>query len=143
MFPVFPAVLHCQGPLHLPEDIIQRPGSYQKSGCILLYPSDQMTDDKFFCFFSHFSYCTSYVSCYSHIPNHYIICTIKKEAAFCGSFFFYICSYRLLIAVTSASIDARMISESTPAPHARVPSGLRIPTYAIALDVELRSSACS
>lgn len=37
-------------------------------------------------------------------------------------------SYRLLMAVTSASMEARMISESTPAPHARVPSGLRIPT---------------
>ena len=39
-----------------------------------------------------------------------------------------ISSYRLLIAVTSASMDALIISVSRPAPQARDPSGLRIPT---------------
>ena len=104
------------------------PSRLDKAKMLVSSIVDQMTDDKFFCFFSHFSYCTSYVSCYSHIPNHYIICTIKKEAAFCDSFFFYICSYRLLIAVTSASMEARMISGSTPAPQESVPSGFLMPT---------------
>ena len=36
--------------------------------------------------------------------------------------------YRLLIAVTRASMEARMMSGSTPAPHAIVPSGFLIPT---------------
>ena len=52
-------------------------------------------------------------------------------------------NHRLLIAVTSASMEALMISGFTAAPHASPPSGFVIPTYAMALELELFESACS
>lgn len=95
--------------------------------------------------FSLFMYDYSFASVLSSSISHRLVLTKNGQNTLCEfyPFFFLIKNYRLLIAVTRASMDARIISGSTPAPHAMVPSGFLIPTYAIALELELRSSACS